>query len=173
MNEAGRAEAERLAERLSTLRISAVYSGPLERSVETAGIVGSRLGLGFETRRGLDEIEFGEWTGKSFAELDPDPVWRRFNTFRSCTRVPGGESMTEVQARVLAELEKLHEKHPGEAVAVVTHADLIRAALAFFAGIHLDLFHRLEILPASVSIVRLGAGQVQIGTVNNMFELFI
>jgi len=103
----------------------------------------------------VNEIEFGEWTGMSFAELEPLPEWRRFNTLRSSTPIPGGELMLDVQARIVDRMECLRRMHPDSVVAVVSHADVIRAAIAHFAGIPLDLFHRLEISPASLSILSL------------------
>jgi broad specificity phosphatase PhoE len=103
----------------------------------------------------LDEIDFGDWTDRSFEELDGLERWRRFNQFRSGTRSPNGESMIEVQARFLALAERLAEDHGEDRVALVSHGDVIRAALAHYLGIHLDLFQRLEISPASLSVVRL------------------
>nr|MDQ2899794.1 histidine phosphatase family protein [Acidobacteriota bacterium] len=78
---------------------------------------------------------------------------RRFNTQRSMTRISGGELMLEVQSRVLTEIETLRARHPDGCVAIVSHMDVIKAAIAHFAGIHLDLLFRFEIAPASVSIV--------------------
>ena len=153
LSAAGSAQAERLARRLALAPLAAVYSSPLERAVGTAIPVARRHGLEVAVADGLGELDFGEWTGRGFAALDGLPRWRLFNTFRAGTRPPGGELMLEAQARVVTELERLHGEHPVEVVVVVTHGDLIKAAIAHYAGIHLDLFGRIEISPASVSIV--------------------
>jgi len=58
------------------------------------------------------------------AELDRDPTWHRFNHYRGSTRAPGGELMLEAQARMLAELERIHESHPDGVVAVFSHSDI-------------------------------------------------
>ena len=82
-----------------------------------------------------------------------DPRWRRFNAFRSGTPVPGGESMLEAQARAIAELHRLRCRHPDGKVVIVSHGDVIKAIIAYHAGIAIDLMHRLEITPASVSVI--------------------
>ena len=104
-------------------------------------------------------------------ELGDDPMWKRFNTLRSSTRAPGGELMLDVQSRMVDELEHLRSIHGGVTVAVVSHQDAIKAALAHYAGIPLDLFHRFEISPASVSVVRLAEWGPQIVTVNHTGDL--
>ncbi len=109
----------------------------------------------------------GEWAGSSFDRLQQDSEWRRFNSLRSVTRAPGGELMLETQARIVSELECLRGRHPEQVVAVVSHADVIKAAVAHFAGAPLDLFHRIEISPASVSVVSLDERSIGIQRVND------
>ena len=155
LNAAGRAEAGRLARRLAPLPIAAVYSSPLERAVETAAPLAVARSLDPRLVEAAAEIDFGEWTGRTIAELEADPLWRRFNTERSTTRPPGGELMAEAQARMVGAVEDLRAAHPGETIALVSHADVIRAALAHYAGIPLDAIGRFEIRPASVTTLRL------------------
>lgn len=109
----------------------------------------------------------GEWTGLSFEELEQRPEWRRFNTVRSLTRIPAGELMLQTQARMVSELECLRRRHPEQVVAVVSHGDVVKGAVAHFAGVPLDLFHRIEIAPASVSVVGLGEHGPYIQRVND------
>src|SRR5208283_4409368 len=99
------------------------------------------------------EVNFGDWQGRDFPELEHDPRWRLFNTFRSGTRAPGGESMLETQARVASALFALGPRHAGKTVAVFSHADAIKSAIACMLGIPLDFHLRLEILPASITTV--------------------
>lgn len=155
LNRRGRQQAARLAEQLSRAGIQALYSSPLERAMETAAAIACGTGIEIISRAELGEIQFGEWTGLTFEELDRIPAWRRFNSFRGGTRIPGGESMLEVQARVVGELERLGTAHPGQVIGVVSHGDVIKAAIAYHAGISLDLFQRLEISPASVSAIQI------------------
>jgi probable phosphoglycerate mutase len=151
----GMRQAEALAGRLAGSGIAALYSSPLERALETAAPIGARLGLDVVPAEELNEIDFGAWTGRTVAELDQLEAWRQFNLFRSSVRVPDGETMVEVQARLLGLVEHLAATHPGRTVALVSHGDVIKAALAHWLGVPLDLFQRIEIAPASLNLVRL------------------
>ncbi|MBF9252994.1 histidine phosphatase family protein [Pontibacter sp. 172403-2] len=167
LNEEGQAQAQKLAERLASLPVTAVYSSPLERAVETAEPIARLLHLENTVREDFMEINFGEWTNSAFQDLEKQPQFQRFNSFRSGTRIPGGELMLEAQARIITGLEKLCVQHPQETVAVVSHADLIKAAVAYYAGIHLDMFQRLEISPASVSVIEIYDETARILLVND------
>jgi broad specificity phosphatase PhoE len=151
INSAGREEAKQLARSLASLPIDAIYSGPLERVRETAGPLGSALGVPVQTDEAFDEFTVGEWTDRTFVELESDRRWELFNSFRSCTSAPGGELMLEVQARVVRKMCELRERH--RCVAIVTHGDVVRAALGHFLGMHLSLYAQMEIDPASISLV--------------------
>jgi probable phosphoglycerate mutase len=166
LNAEGREQAGRLAWKLLGCGITRLYSSPLERALETAAPIAEALGLKVEVRDALGEIRYGEWTGKRFADLDRDPRWRIFNQYRSGTRPPGGETMLEAQVRIAGELECLRARHPDETIAAVSHADIIRAALVHYAGMPIDLYHRLAIDPASFSIVRLEPGGPRIQALN-------
>ena len=171
LNAAGRAQAERLAERLGDVPFAAIYASPLERAQETAAPLAARAGLPLQTLDDLHEMNFGDWTGKTFAELDAEPLWQPFNTFRSGTRIPGGgEMMAEAQLRMVMAMEGLRERHPNHAVALVGHGDPIRAAVAYFLGIPLDLYARIEIEPASVSVVALADWGPRVLRVNDTGE---
>jgi probable phosphomutase (TIGR03848 family) len=167
----GQRQARALAVRLAQIRVAALYCSPLERATETAQPLAQALGLGVTTREAFLEIDFGHWSGRGFDELAGTPEFRRFNDFRSCAPVPGGESMLQAQARMLAGLDGVCAAHPGETAAVVSHGDLIKAAIAYYAGIPLDLFQRLEIGLGSVSIVDLDDRAPRILVVNGGGEL--
>ncbi|TPG53371.1 histidine phosphatase family protein [Roseomonas nepalensis] len=162
LGEEGRRQARALAERLAPEAVDAVYASPIERARETAAPIAARLGLSTETEDGLAEIDFGDWTGRDFADLDGDPAWDRWNAARASARPPGGESMAEAQARALAGVERLRARHPDGRVAAVSHCDVIKAVLAAVLGVTLDGIHRFEILPASISALALwpGGGKV-------------
>jgi probable phosphoglycerate mutase len=155
LNDAGRAEASRLAGWLAPVPLAAVYSSPLERARDTAAPIAAAHGLGVTEDPAFTELDFGDWTGRSMASLAGDPHWDRFNQFRSTTRPPRGELMLEAQARAVAALAALAARHDGATVAVVSHADVLRSVIAHFAGAPLDLFLRYVIDPASVSTLAL------------------
>ena len=121
--------------------------------METAGPLARQKGLNVVAEPALGEVNFGDWQGKDYHELEHDPRWGRFNTFRSGTKAPGGESMLETQARMTGALFALASRHAGEMIAVFSHADAIKSAIACMLGIPLDFHLRLEILPASVTTV--------------------
>jgi probable phosphoglycerate mutase len=155
LNEAGRAEAERLARRLAATPIEAVYSSPLERATETAEPLARRAALPVTVCHALSEIDFGDWTGRAIRDLEDDPAWKRCNSDRASARIPGGESMLEVQLRMIGAVEGFRDRHRGGVVAAVSHGDPIRAALTHYLGLPLDLLDRLEVQTASVSVVLL------------------
>jgi probable phosphomutase (TIGR03848 family) len=167
LNDEGRAQAQMLTHRLRDIHLDALYSSPLERAIETAEPVAAARSLPVHHRPRLIEISLGEWTGCDFAALEDNPHWKRFNSFRSSTRIPGGELMTEVQTRIVDEMEELRQVHPGGTVALFSHADVIKCAVTFYAGAPLDMMNRFEISPASVSIIKLADWGAQVHTVND------
>ena len=167
LNRVGVTQAELLPGRLKRMKLDAIYSSPLERAMETAAPLASAQGLEIVQREALGEIRFGGWTGLTLAELELREDWRRFNTFRSVQRAPDGESMLEVQARMVAELTTIAARHDGEAIAAFSHGDVIRGALAHYLGVPLDLMHRFEIAPSSISILRLSADCAQVLRLND------
>jgi probable phosphomutase (TIGR03848 family) len=155
LSTSGLREAEALAQRLENSPIRALYSSPLERARATAGPIADRLRLDVQIADELNEIDYGEWTNRALADLHDLDEWRRFNLFRSGSGVPGGETMLEVQARMLWLVDRCCSAHPEQTVALISHGDVIRATLAYYLGTPLDLFQRIEISPASLSIVRI------------------
>ncbi|HEY1014746.1 MAG TPA: MSMEG_4193 family putative phosphomutase [Herpetosiphonaceae bacterium] len=170
LNDEGRGQAERLAERLAKVPLNAIYSSPLERAVETAEPLAKLLGLEIRINPGVGEIQFGEWTGRVMKELADTPTWRHIQQFPSGTRIPGGETLREMQNRVVDALEALRAAHPKDVIAVVAHADVIKAAVAHYLGVHLDLFQRIIISPASVSVIAVSEHGPRVICVNDIGE---
>lgn len=169
LNEIGRRQAQRLAERLKGILLAGLYTSPLERASETARVIGNQQGLEPRVLEDLNEIDFGEWTGKTLAGLDPLPDWHRFNSSRTQSRIPGGETMEEVLNRALGALQRLRVEHPqaSDLVAVVSHGDVLRALLAHALGMSLDLMQRLELSPASISVLELSDGDPRVLLMNS------
>jgi broad specificity phosphatase PhoE len=151
----GRIQAERLAQRLHGEPIDRILSSPIQRARETAAVLARPKQLDVQIAEAITEFDFGQWTGLAPSSLKDDPRWRAFNEFRSATSTPRGETMLNVQARFVAEMLRIHESFPNARVALVSHGDPIRAAVAHFAGIPIDLASRLEISLASVSAIAL------------------
>lgn len=155
LNAEGRAQVEQLSAILARRAVDALYTSPQPRAVETAEGIGSSLGLAAQIAPELDEVDFGDWTGRSYADLDLLPQWRTFNILHSSARIPNGELLIEVQARAIGLLAKLQERYPGKTIALVSHGDVIRVALAHQLGIPIDFIMRFDIAPASLSVVEL------------------
>jgi probable phosphoglycerate mutase len=171
LSRTGRDQAERAAERLAMLPIRAVYSSPLERCVETAEALAARLRLAVRHREALGEVRYGDWTGRSLAQLSRTALFRQVLTIPSNVRFPNGESLLEVQERAVGEVHRIAAAHPRAFVAVFSHADVIKLVVAHVAGMHQDLFQRLVIEPASVSAVALSDGIPRILKVNDTGDL--
>jgi probable phosphomutase (TIGR03848 family) len=154
LSEEGRQQAEALAQRLASLSIEAIYASPLERTVETAEAIAAPHALSVQIRENLGELRIGEWTGQDIEDLAKKEEWLAIQFYPSGTDIPGGETMHEMQTRVVAELDAIRKAHPGTTVAVVSHADVIKAAVAHYIGLHLDLFQRLVVYPASLTAFR-------------------
>jgi probable phosphomutase (TIGR03848 family) len=153
LNEYGRQQVEALGKRLAETKLSAIYASPLERTVETAQAIIQHHQLDLITRAGLLEVDYGDWTGQKIKKLAKTPTWPVIQFYPSGASFPGGESMHEMQARFVQEINGLVAKHPGETIAVVGHADLIKAAVAHYLGMHFDLFQRLVISTASITTI--------------------
>lgn len=151
LNAQGQEQAAALAERFAATQLVAIYSSPLERTLETAAPIAQRLGLAVQHLDGLLESDCGEWTGRALEELNKTETWKLVQVQPSRFRFPGGESMAEIQARMVATLERLQAAHPGQTIAVVSHSDPIKLAVAYYLGMGLDSFQRLEVAPASVT----------------------
>jgi probable phosphomutase (TIGR03848 family) len=156
LNAAGRKQADDLVQRLEGVPIEAVYSSPLERAVETATPLAKRRGLDVLTDENFNEVDYGEWAGQEYKVLRRTELWRRVQQRPADARFPGGEAVREAQGRMIAGIEALALARPGQTVAVVSHADMIKAAIAHLLGLHLDMFQRLQVAPASVSGALLG-----------------
>lgn len=156
LNQEGRAQGEASAQRLASVEIAAIYTSPLERTRERAKIIAAPHRLPVVVREGLSEIHFGRWTGQPLERLRRRRLWRAVQFAPSPSRFPGGEGPREMQARVVAELEDLRAQHSKQTIAVVSHADVIKVAVAHYAGLHLDLFQRLVVAPALLTVLELG-----------------
>jgi probable phosphoglycerate mutase len=166
LGEEGRDQARRLARRFSGEPISIVQSSPQLRARETAVPIAEGLNRSVEIADEVDEVDVGEWTGRDFQALNADPRWELWNRARSFARAPGGESMLEVQDRVVGHIDRVRTTHPDGQVVIVSHADVIRAAILYHLGLSLDAFDRIEINPASVSTLMIGDWGAKIFSLN-------
>jgi broad specificity phosphatase PhoE len=166
LSEKGRAEAATQAGRLAGERIEAVYSSPMQRTRETAEIVAERLGLPVQDREDVIEIDYGEWTGLTFDQIRRDERWQMWSRSRSIAAVPGGESWRQVHERVVGALFDLRQAHPEGSVVIVSHGDVIRAAMLFALGMPLDFYSGFLMAFAWLITVRLDGGGIRVSGLN-------
>jgi broad specificity phosphatase PhoE len=166
LNVAGRAEAERVAERLKFKPIRHIFSSPMERARETAEPLARALNLPLQICEAINEVDFGDWQGAEMTALRDKEEWHRWVNFRSGLRLPRGEMMVNIQARVVSEMIRLKEQFTGEHIALFSHGDPIRSALCHWLGMPLDYMVRLEVAPGSVNVVILDENQPYVQGIN-------
>lgn len=155
-----------LAKSIAKLKIDVIYTSPLERTVETAHLLAENRSIEIINCESLIEIDFGEWSGKKFQELESDLRWKQFHYYRNGTIIPNGELMIEIEARVVKLIESLFKKHPNKKIVIVSHNDPIKSIIAHYLGISLDLFNRITITTASLSILTMYKDWVEIKGIN-------
>jgi len=155
LSETGRAQAARLGAALASEPIDRIVHSPLDRTSETAAAIAAARGsaVPVAAAAGLIEIDLGEWTGRSWQDFGDDPAWRDWNERRGSARIPGGETMGEAQARIVGCLAALAREADGRTVAVVSHSDMIRAAVAHVLELPLDRLLSFDVDVASVTRV--------------------
>ena len=167
----GRAQAKELADHFAREEIAAVLTSPRERAQETANPIADALGMTPRVCNALDEVNFGGWQGRSFEELANDEGWNRWNASRSMARAPRGETIADVQARMLGELLHLHATAAGAQFVLVSHAEPIRATLLHILGLSADCWSRIEVEPAAISTVAIDEGGGRILRLNTPVAL--
>jgi probable phosphomutase (TIGR03848 family) len=157
LNKKGRAQARAIAEKLNGAPIKAVYSSPLERTMETAKPIAKVLNLAVIPRHGLIETDIGDWQGKKTKKLRKLKIWPKVQLTPSRFRFPGGERIEDAQHRFVEEIEFLAERHdPGDMLVCVSHADPIKLVVAYYIGLPLDMYQRLHVSPASITVLNIG-----------------
>lgn len=144
----------------------ALYASPTTRALETGAIIAMDLGLDPVATPAIDEIDFGAWAGRTFADLNPDPAWRLWNADRERRRAPGGESMAEAQVRVANWLDLVREGQAAGAVIAVSHADVIKAAVGYALGLSLHFYDRFDIAPGSLTTLVYGDAGWKVSSLN-------
>jgi probable phosphoglycerate mutase len=157
LSERGVEQATTTASRLATVPVDAVYASPIERTTQTAQLIAKHHDLEVQALPGVIEADYGDWTGGKLVDLAKTPEWTVVQRTPSRARFPNGETILEMQTRTVVAIEDVIRRHAHRTVVIVSHADPIKAAIAHFTGMHLDLFQRLHVSPASVSVLEFHA----------------
>ena len=164
----GQEQARRVAARLANENVASVQSSALERARQTAEPIAARVAQTVELNDGIMEVDFGAWSGRRFEDLERDPRWASWNKARAVSRPPDGETMLEAQARIVGAMERLESVYRDKAVVLVSHADVIKAALLYYLGLPIDAFARFDIDAASISTLVVGSWGSKIVRLNEV-----
>lgn len=167
LNELGQKQAQELVERLKPIEITAIYSSPLDRTIETAQPLAKARGLKINRITNLGEVKYGDWQGQSLKVLAQKKEWKSVQAAPSTFAFPNGESFREMQNRAVAAVEKIIVEHPKDTVLAFSHGDVIKVIVAYYSGIALDNFQRIVISPASISVIAVGPFGSRIGRLND------
>jgi probable phosphomutase (TIGR03848 family) len=169
LSERGRAQAERLAALFADIKLNAIYASPLDRTMETAEPIAMATGLKVIPNEGLLEMDYGTWEGNSLKALHRRKLWPVIQSAPSLARFPQGESFSEAQARIVAELERLRKIHHQKksVIACIFHSDPIKLAVAHYLGLPIDLFQRIVVEPASISILAVSSNHARLLRLND------
>jgi probable phosphomutase (TIGR03848 family) len=156
LDERGRTQAAALAERLSDLPLDLVVASPLERCQETAqAVLAGRDGLEMRTDERFGEVRYGDWTGRKLEELIKEDLWKVVQAHPSAARFPGGEALADAQHRAVSAVREWNDGLRPEAnFLVCSHGDIIKSIVADALGLHLDQFQRIQVGPASLTVIR-------------------
>lgn len=172
LNENGIKQAQALAALLSQAPVTAIYSSPLERAMETAQPLADALALPVKTHDGLMEVNFGQWQGKTVKQLRRTKLWKTVQERPSAARFPGGDSFEEAQRRVVRALEEICAAGGEEdLIACFSHSDTIRLAAAYYLAMPLDAFQRVSVDTASITGLLLGSGMPRVLSLNQALAL--
>ena len=167
LTEEGRVQAQAAAEMLASVPFKALYASPIDRTMETAAPIAQLHGLEIVESPSLGEVEYGRWSNRTFKTLVRTKLWERVQRYPSGVRFPEGETLREVQSRAVEEVERIAARHRKQIVCCVSHADVIRLLAAHYLGVHIDLFQRLTVAPASVSVISLNDGRPLVVSLNS------
>lgn len=167
LNEAGVKQADALVERLAPVKFHALYSSPLERTLETAAPLARAREMKVIKVSDLGEVKYGDWQGKPLSQLSKKKEWATVQHTPSLMRFPNGESIREMQSRAVAVVERIAAENPRHTLALFSHGDVIKAIVAHFVGMPLDTFQRLVIAPASVTILAVGPSSPRLIRLND------
>ena len=164
---------EKIAPLIATLELDAIYTSPLRRAVQTAKLVATGTKLPICKSEGLNEIAFGEWTGRHFDDLVDNELYRRFIKSPANTLLPGGETIFDVQRRGLKVINEAAQKVPGGRFLLVSHGDVIRAILCHYMKLPLNEYRLLRVDNGSLSALQTDRRWAEIKYINYLDEIIL
>lgn len=158
LSEEGREQARRAGASIGDLPVRAVYASPLARTWQTAELVGEAVGREPVACDGLLEVDYGRWTDRPLKSVARTKMWPVIQARPSLAAFPDGETIRAAQLRAADAVEQLVARHKRGVIVAVSHADVIKALVAFYLALPLDGFQRLHVSPASLTVLSLSVG---------------
>lgn len=158
LSDTGRQQVKEVGARIATLPVRAIYASPLARTWQTAEIIGQAVGVSPTACEGLLEVDYGRWTDRPLKAVARTRMWPVIQALPSLASFPEGETIRRAQVRAADAVEELVARHRRGMIIAVSHADVIKALVAFYLSLPLDAFQRLHVSPASVSVLQLSPG---------------
>jgi probable phosphoglycerate mutase len=171
LNAQGGAQAEALVQRLQGIALDAIYCSPQPRTQQTAQPLAQARGLPIRIEAAFDEVDLGDWQGRTFDEVRDQEAWKHWLAHRGSAQPPGGEPFAEVARRAGAGLRRLVDAHPQQQVLVVSHGDVIKAMVGNVLGLSLDNLESFDIAPCSLSMIAMGRDWAQVRLLNSLGTL--
>ncbi|HEU5056807.1 MAG TPA: histidine phosphatase family protein [Kofleriaceae bacterium] len=154
LSAAGMAQAEAAAAAVRGVKMSEVLSSPLQRAIQTAEIIGQAAGIEVARDPRLIDFQLGKWTGMTYDDVAKNEEYQRFLQQPESERIPGGESLDDIRRRAVSAVEQaLSDNATGDALAIVTHAGIIRVLITHYMGSPPANYHRVRVSPGSISIL--------------------
>ena len=169
LDETGLTQADAVAAQLAGVEIARIVSSPAERCLATLAPLAAATGLTVETDDRLSEVDYGSWSGRKLGELAKEDLWRVVQQRPSAAVFPDGEGLADVSARAVAAVRELAAGPVP--VLICSHGDVLKAILADALGIHLDGFQRINVAPASLSVVRYTSARPMVERINQTSDL--
>jgi alpha-ribazole phosphatase len=169
----GRAQAVAVARALADRSLAAVYSSPLARALETAEAIARPHGLGVRAAPAFNEICHGAWEGLTVTEVEaafPD-LYARWQENPEAVTMPDGESLAQVQERVLGELSRLRSFHEGETICLVSHDVPVRLLILGALGLRLDRLWSIHLAATGISEIEYGGEWTTLCRMNSVSHL--
>jgi len=173
LNEEGWRQAGVVARRLDRWPISAVFSSPLKRAVSTAEAIAGPHSLPVETAEDLGEMRIGDWEGMLAGDIAAryPELWKTWRANPGDFRMPGGESLGEVRQRAVRAFDRMMDGSEGKMVLAVTHDVVVRLLVAHCLGVSEDIYRRLEVGNASMTVIGRTGDSLRLRVLNDMGHL--
>lgn len=173
LNAKGLEQARLLSQSLGIYPIKVIYSSPLSRALETARVISSYFNLSVKKIEELTDLNFGEWEGKSFREVEKNyrEIYHKWLKSPHQLRIPGGESLLEVKKRAVEALNQIAKKNVGRNIVIVTHRVVCKVLLCAILDLGNSHFWKIKQDTCALNIIEYNKGEYILSLLNDTCHL--